>query len=652
MPLQSREVTTGGLDDYSLADLCSTGQERSAGEESPGEEPEVIPHILSIPIDVRLEIFRYVALFDTNRSLRTEYPPTSNDTAQLFDMQPHRLFEASVFQPRGRQEINGSLPVRSSYQIDTSVLITCKTFYEEASHILYKENRVVGIRSGIPGLGAKLRNYGLHVWGPLPPSRLVGHCDKSESRRDGETAELKFNPVVLFTAKSVRPDTPVYLCNYSDAADFVHALWLLVECPFSRGMQFSLSMAVNPGIFTNRVDGLLRNVVLPWLHTNINCVHYHFAGPTLESDADTDDKDRINRRLQALKDEYRRHNVSGRPAPNVYVYHAICNSLEQVMSQAEQCLAQCNFLQAELLYERVHYEACGYVRSRAYRLVEVSQRSGFGINHIYKLIAFSAFRLCELRSGALTQSVSRRLKGLTMALEAVNIDDTGSQHNDSTGTGKKQEESRPSIAQGEKCADSKPYEEKTQQAAEACTQAGESSKSTVSTSASRHAQQTMATTRLDPALAKELALNHGILALQMPCVAPVIEWTTRLTAILLRLCAERGDWRHARTCILHMFQHVALLFKQAEDNEHRLRSGATANPSLDRKLKALYSLNVDLALAVVADWSEQRVLLEVADRARKAIVVLWGTRLKYAQGLGVNGLIWNFDEMGDEDEDD
>ncbi|KAL2429578.1 hypothetical protein ABEF95_007438 [Exophiala dermatitidis] len=252
------------------------------------------------------------------------------------------------------------------------------------------------------------------------------------------------------------------------------------------------------------------------------------------------------------------------------------------MVRAEQCLAHSNFMGVELLYERVHYEACGYIRSRAYRLVEVSQRSGFGTNHICKLIAFSAFRLCELRSGALTQSISRQLNDLTVALAAVGMDDTGCQQNDGTSTdNKNQPKKEESETNGTSAGSSSKlghYDDKTRQAVEACAQAGESTKSTVSNWAAHHAQQglaTVPTTRLDPALAKELALNHGILALRMPCVAPVIEW----------------------------------------------------NSYSRQKLEALYSLNVDLALAVVADYGEQMDLLEMADRARKAINALWGNRV-------------------------
>ena len=113
-------------------------------------------------------------------------------------------------------------------------------------------------------------------------------------------------------------------------------------------------------------------------------------------------------RLKFLRDEFDKHLAASVKEPNLHLYRVICDYLERILLQGEICVDQGNFVSGELSFERVCYEACSLVRTRTSALVDVSSRSKDGINRICKLIAVSAYRLCELRSGSLAQLILKR----------------------------------------------------------------------------------------------------------------------------------------------------------------------------------------------------------------------------------------------------
>ena len=145
MPLLSREVLT-----LRLIFECDDGEEEenAASKESQNPSP-----LLRLPVELRLEILRYLLCLDCNRKAHTRRPPQSS-ISELLYLNPRRILEAAPFKHKGNQEINGNPPIIKTCQLHTAVLKTCKQLYWEGRTVLYTDNKVLAIQSGIKGLGA------------------------------------------------------------------------------------------------------------------------------------------------------------------------------------------------------------------------------------------------------------------------------------------------------------------------------------------------------------------------------------------------------------------------------------------------------------------------------------------------------------------
>lgn len=411
MPTQSREILTLRLvvdcqldlvQDESNPSIKSEGREDAftkiltgpsdcrpiLEQDTRTESAPLNEGLLALPIEVRLKILRYILLFENNIQKHTRRLP-SESIKHLLSLDSRRILEAPQFKHKGKQEINGVLPIYMSCNIDPAVLRVCRTLYLEGRHVLYRSNLVVAIQCGIKGLGAKFRNYGIRVWGPLQPSIITGPGEPplppSEESPGDVLKPACFNPVVTFRGKSSKADTPFYICSNRSLTYLVHALWILIKCPFARGMKFTVH--TNPqGRQRHRriVHGFLKFQLLPWMHNHIDKITG--PGPATED-------------IDASK-WLQHHRNASLAAPNVYTYNAVCAYLEQLLAGAEKDIEAGSYTSAETLHELVCYQACSIVRTRTGKLVDVSTKSSEGINRVCKLIAISAFRLCELRSGA------------------------------------------------------------------------------------------------------------------------------------------------------------------------------------------------------------------------------------------------------------
>lgn len=618
MPLSSREVVTLQL----ILDC-----EEEEGDNIVTEDAHAVSPLLRLPVELRLKILRYLLRIDRNRKGHTRRPP-ANSISELLFLNPRRILEAAPFKHKGSQEVNGSPPIISSCRLCPAILNTCKQLYWEGKAVLYDENRLVGLQSGIRGLGAKLKNYGVPIWGPLPAARLIS------SLSAGSPTDLaKFDPVMLFTGQNAKPNTPLYVCSYKEAADLMHALWIMIESPFARGMRYNLTISAGPRYrHVDRIDSFLKFAVLPWLHSHINSINFHGPAPVTPPDDEVQVKSRsVEARLESLRDELKKHVTATNAEPNLHTYRAICAYLERVLHQAEICVEQRNFLSAELLFERVGYEASSIVRTRTSKLVDVSAKSKDGINRVCKLIAVSAYRLCELRSGALARMVSRKPE--KAQAEAKIIREVASVENDQVKQNLIDETNEnvedPSSAAADADIRTSVSEESLQKVDDL-----PANNLPLSNSAQLVAlhESTVPfvprTTRLEPLLARDLAITSGLLALRLPCASPVPEWNIRLDIMLLRLFAERNDVTNAVWSIRRIQSNCNLELKEAKSKNKP-----------EGKWQPLSELLSDLTNQLRPS-APRGCFFETADKCEKVVTGLWGDRLVPKKGF--NGLIWTF----------
>ncbi len=612
MPLQSREVVT-----LHLIFECADEE----NEETLSQESSPPSSLLSLPVELRLKILRYLLRIDRNRKTHTRRAE-SNSIHELLRLDPRRILDAAPFRHRGNQEINGSPPVMNTCRLYPAVLKTCRQLYWEGKMVLYVENRVVGLQSGIKGLGAKLRNYGVPVWGPLDPSRLVNF-----SGNDSESNMSKFDPVMLFSGQNAKATTPSYICSYKDSADFVHALWIMIKCPFARGMRYNLTLSAEPRFrHAGRTDSFVKCAVLPWLHNRVNSINFHqsSSGVPLPKAAEE--------RLTSIRNELRRHGEASKIEPNVHLYTSICSYLEQVMLQADLCVEKANFLSAELLYERVCYEASSIVRTRTSELVDVSRKSKDGINRICKLIAVSAFRLCELRSGSkaylpsqLLQQVPSKdkLPGGLIGRESPALDQN-------MGAVTSEETVRSSLhATSDRDTKDDATDDNTKHLDGTLAPLGDPEKTVEMAHVDGRSPPSFPrTTRLEPQLARELAITSGLLALRLPCATPLSEWNIRLDIMLLRLFAERNDVGNAEYTVRRILGNFSIVWKEAK-----------AKSKMGRQWQALGTL-VAFLTNEMQPSAPRTSFFRTADRCQQVVTGLWGERL--APRKGYIGLIWTF----------
>ncbi|KIX08656.1 uncharacterized protein Z518_03313 [Rhinocladiella mackenziei CBS 650.93] len=620
MPLQSREVVTLSL----ILDCDEEEDEHIATEESQRSPP-----LLRLPVELRLKVLRYLLRFDRNRKTYTRRPP-STSASELLYLNPRRILEAAPFRHKGNQDINGSPPVINTCHLDLAILKTCKSLYWEAKTVLYIENKVVGFQSGIKGLGAKFQNYGLPVWGPFPASRLI------TSQSEGSESDMsKFDPVMLFSGQNTKPDTPFYLCSYADTADFVHALWIMIESPFARGMRYNLTLPAEPRYrHVNRTDSFVKCAVLPWLHSHVKSIDFHYPGrATTSNDTAQITSPSAEKRLDSIRNEFINHRNKAKYEPNVHTYNSICTYLEQLMLQADVCIEKGDFFSAERLYERVCYESSSIVRTRTSKLVDVSSKSKEGINRVCKLIALSAYRLCELRSGSLALLLSKTIEEMFAKGKKKASCEAKRAENCSPDQASADERSEPVEASSSATANEhlnvEHIEQNTTQSGdEMAVSPGERNAAKAVMLRPASASYTPRTTRLEPSLAQELAITSGLLALRLPCACPVSEWYARLNIMLLRLFAERNDVTYAVSCIRQIQNYCNIVLKDAKTKNQK-----------DPKWQALESLVTDLTYQL-KPGAPRRCFLETADRCQEVIKSLWGPRLNVQKDYV--GLIWTF----------
>ncbi|KIV87827.1 hypothetical protein PV11_03347 [Exophiala sideris] len=630
MPLQSREIITLRL-------ILDCEEE----EEIANDTPPTTSHLLRLPVEIRLKIVRYLLRIDRNRKSHTRraHPRT---ISELLRLDPRRILEAAPFRHRGNQEIDGFPPFINTCHLDVAILKTCKKLYCEGKTVLYAENKVVALQSGIKGLGAKFRNYGITVWGPLPPTRL--------SSGELESSSSTFEPVMLFSGQNVKPSTPVYICSYKDAADFVHALWIMNKGTFAHGMRYNLTISALPRYkHANRTDSFVKFAILPWLHRKINSVEFHSLPGSKGKASAT--KGVTEERLESIRLELNKHKTASSTDANLHAYSAICAYLEQIMAHADVCVSQANYLGAELLYERVCFEASSMVRTRTGELVDVSAKSNHGINRVCKLIALSSYRLCELRSDSLTrialppapvlhpmrkvsmdypkqvgEGTSVLFGNLPLRLELPANPTTpttpataGTPVTPITPTSP----SIPNVDPEQKSNHEESIDKQSRDSPDP---------HHITETLLRH-QATIShvprTTRLEPKLARELAITSGLLALRLPCATPLPEWNIRLEIMLLRLFAERNDALNGAYSIRRIRGNCDIAWKEAKEK------GKAMLP----QWQALADLSADL-LKPVQRGSNKETLFEVADRCQRVVTALWGPRLKPKKGY--TGLIWTF----------
>lgn len=618
MPLPSREVITLRLifeceEEDIENEVCENNQEPSL--------------LLRLPVELRLKVLRYLLRIDRNRKAHTRRPAPTTISELLF-LNPRRILEAAPFKHKGGQEIDGSPPVINTCPLHPAILMTCKRLYWEGKTILYAENKVVGLQSGIRGLGAKLKNYGIPVWGPLPSTRLI-----NAPGNEPQVALSSFDPVMLFTGQNTKPNTPLYICSYKDSADFMHALWIMIKCPFARGMRYNLSLSAEPRYrHVNRTDSFVKFAVLPWLHNHINSISFHCHSPALRLEEKENTRTKTaDTRLKSIREELSKHVAASNSEPNLHTYRAVCSYLEQVLLQGEICIEQMNFLSAELLFERVCYEASSIVRTRTSKLVDVSAKSKDGINRVCKLIAVSAFRLCELRSGSLAQLYSRGTR-LTSREAKIGREMTTRQ------TGKEPTALNAEVRDVSEDRSSSPIisrsparitDENKHRIDEVSVIDPSSTNVVTPITSVRPTQHCLPrTTRLDQQLARDLAITSGLLALRLPCASPVPEWNIRLDIMLLRLFAEREDMPNAVWSI-----------RRIQSNCHIELKEMKAKNKSGEKCQMLNTLMSDLAKEL-RPGAPRSCFFETANKCQKVVTTLWGERLIPKKGF--NGLIWTF----------
>ena len=576
MPLQSKEVVTVHLlVDCQLAqdDRTSTAQTNSTAAPPP-------TGFLKLPVEVRLKILRHLLLFDLNSKTHTRRLP-ANSINHLLSLDSRRILEAPQFKHKGKQEINGVLPTYTICHIHPSILRVCWTLYWEGCSILYGANMVAAVQSGISGLGSRLRNYGVRVWGPLESSRIP-RAESSSAIIKQSAQRTAFRPLITFRGQSSKPESPVYICGQRDITHLIHALWILIKCPFARGMKFTVHVAPTGRLrLRNTMDGVVRFGMLPWMHNHIEKI----TGSTHTKES-----------LGVWNKCLETHRAASIAEPNVYTYNVVCAYLEQLMASAEKAVEARAYTRAETLHELVCYEACSIVRTRTGKLVDVSTKTKEGINRVCKLIAISAFRLCEIRSGAIAlfsafrpcicvKSFMNKKKGKVEDVENASMPDPCPLHS-------------PGIVKS--CSTStKPVK----------------------------------TTRLDKEEAVDHAILSALLALRLPCATPVPEWNVRLNQMLLYLFNLKNDRENAKSCIRRLHQTCSALSKDA-GAKNKTGGKWTDLEILVADLKE--NIDNDVKGGKKRSAVYHRLVEETQDVVRK----LWGERLTPKKGY--IGLIWTF----------
>ncbi|RMZ84823.1 hypothetical protein DV737_g1060, partial [Chaetothyriales sp. CBS 132003] len=635
MPLPSREVVTCRL----IFD-CDAEWDDGNGNGS-GIAP---PSLLCLPSEARCQIWRHLLRLDHNRGPHSR-PVPDGAIQHLLQLDSRRILEAPQFRHKGKQEINGVLPLTYSCRLHPAILRTCRAIYAEATSVLYVENKVFAVQCGIRGLGARLRNYGIPTFGPIASSRLhrnagthvageavdddddagssgsktsgsktsgsktsgsktsgsktsgsntsgsnTSGSNTSGSNTSGSNTTITgsnttttrtppaFDPVILFRGHSSRPSCPYYICSHRDGQNLMHALWIMVKCPFARAMRFDIHLTASPKYHSLALaDKFVRGSLLPWMHNHIDVIGMD------------DMADPRRTLLQACLDKHRKESLS---KSNLYTYNTVCGFLEQVKEAADAAVDNGHYTRAEDLYELVSYEACSIVRTRTGKLVDVSTKTPNGINRVCKLVAISAFRLCELRSGAIT------------AFKRYN---------------------RSAVATP--CASPK-AEVTEEQALDIAPKSG----ATPTSPDAPSKYPPSGTTRLKGVMAIEHAIMAGLLALRLPCATPIPEWNIRLNLMLLYLFTQYGDMANALLCVRHLHATCEALMNEAMAKDKKGQKWDC--------LAALVDALSEQTSRIVRDKERKRECQLLVEQGQDCVRRLWGERLLPKKGY--TGLIWTF----------
>jgi hypothetical protein len=266
------------------------------------------------------------------------------------------------------------------------------------------------------------------------------------------------------------------------------------------------------------------------------------------------------------------------------------------MASAEKAIDSGAYTRAETLHEMVCYQACSIVRTRTGKLVDVSTKTKDGINRVCKLIAISAFRLCELRSGAIVHF--KLLPSCVCVKSAMEI--------------KKLNPDTSVVARWQKSLSCPLHR----------TEPGGPTP-----------QKAIRTTRLEGEEAIDNAILNALLALRLPCATPVPEWNIRLNQMLLYLFNLKNDRPNAMGCIRRLQQTCQIVSKDAGAKS---KSGGkwTDLEILVGVLKE--AMDKEIKGAKKRKSVHDRLVEETQDVVRK----IWGERLTPKKGYV--GLIWTF----------
>ncbi|RMZ87415.1 hypothetical protein DV736_g5359, partial [Chaetothyriales sp. CBS 134916] len=586
-------------------------------------------------------IWRHLLRLDHNREPHSR-PVPDGAIQHLLRLDSRRILEAPQFRHKGKQEINGVLPLTYSCRLHPAILRTCRTIYAEATSVLYVENKVFAVQCGIRGLGARLRNYGIPTFGPIASSRLYPNAgrhtageavnddvgsSRSDSRNDGRSDSRSdsrndsrsdsssgsssnrtppaFDPVILFKGHSSRPSCPYYICSHRDGQNLMHALWIMVKCPFARAMRFDIYLTASAKYHSLPLaDKFVRGSLLPWMHNHIDAIGMD----------DMADARRVL--LQSCLDKHRKESVS---KPNVYTYNTVCGFLEQVKDAADAAVDNGHYTRAEDLYELVSYEACSIVRTRTGKLVDVSTKTTNGINRVCKLVAISAFRLCELRSGAITAFKQYNKSALATPCGSPKTEVTEEQALDIP----PKQGTMPTPPDAIRLK--KPTHHQR-------TPAQTQTQMQIQTHPQSSKHPSSGTTRLKGVVAIEHAIMAGLLALRLPCATPIPEWNIRLNLMLLYLFTQYGDLTNALLCIRHLHTTCDALMDEARTKDKKgLKWDCLA---------ALVNALSELTSRKIKDKERKRQCQVLVEQGQDCVRRLWGERLQPKKSY--TGLIWTF----------
>ena len=594
MPLQSREVITCRL----IFD-CDVECEQL---ETSNQALRDTSTILCLPSEARLQIWRYLLRLDWNREPHFRTVPAGS-IAHLTRLDSRRILEAPQFRHKSKQEINGVLPTTHRCHLHPAILQTSSALYFEARTVLYIENKVFAVQCGISGLASRLRNYGIPTFGPIEPGLFRPREDKRSGQErtpsaHSQTEQVLFDPLVTFKGHKSKTGCPYYICSHKDGQNLLHALWIMIKCPFARSMRFSVHITSSHKYHSLSVtDKFVRGALLPWMHNHIDM---------LTMDDSTD------QRLTTLSDSLVKHrNLSDKEA-NVYTYNTVCQFLEQVKDAADRAVEAGKYTMAETFYERICYEACSIVRTRTGKLVDVSNKTQDGINRVCKLIAVSAFRLCELRSGAIETFRTFKRAEASTPCASPRTEATEEQVLKASHMQKPGEPTPPIVRLAKLHGGVLPTKQQASKVAPEWPAPG--------------------TTRLSGKNALEHAIMSGLLALRLPCASPVAEWNIRLNLMLLFLFIQYDDLDKAAGCVSRLHHELLKLRNEAQQKNKTGGKWDDLKVLVDR-------LQAQMGIDRPARHKRED-FRHLVEQTQDVVRKLWGERLTPKKGY--TSLIWTF----------